>query len=30
MLNISEGAVKTRLYQAREMFRQLYLGGNEA
>jgi RNA polymerase sigma-70 factor (ECF subfamily) len=30
MLNISAGAVKTRLYRAREMFRQAYLGGNEA
>ncbi|GAB4541790.1 MAG: sigma-70 family RNA polymerase sigma factor [Anaerolineae bacterium] len=28
MLNISPGAVKTRLYRAREMFRQAYQGGD--
>jgi RNA polymerase sigma-70 factor (ECF subfamily) len=28
-LNVSEGAVKTRLYRAREMFRQAYERGNE-
>jgi len=27
-LNISQGAVKTRLYRAREMFRQVYEGGD--
>lgn len=29
-LGISEGAAKTRLYRAREMFRQVYEGGNTA
>jgi RNA polymerase sigma-70 factor (ECF subfamily) len=29
-LGIREGAVKTRLHRAREMFRQVYGGGNEA
>jgi len=29
-LGISEGAVKTRLHRAREMFRQVYEGGNGA
>lgn len=29
-LDISQGAVKVRLYRAREMFRQVYEGGNAA